>query len=86
MLGKKQARIALFVTSSVLNVPFGMYRTSTERFSVPWFFAIHAPVPFVILLRRSRFLVSLSRRGALPISLLGALTGQLGGGRAGGPR
>ena len=37
----------------ILNLPFGYWRTSAEKFSRPWFLAVHIPVPFVIALRIS---------------------------------
>lgn len=82
MVSQNQAKLLLFVTSSVLNVPCGIYRTTTEKFSIPWFLAIHAPIPFVVMLRRSRLAGSLPKRIALPFTLLGAVVGQIGGGRA----
>jgi hypothetical protein len=35
----------------VLNLPFGYWRASVRKFSVPWILAIHLPVPLVIALR-----------------------------------
>jgi hypothetical protein len=35
----------------VLNLPFGFWRHGTTRFSLPWFLAVHLPVPMVIILR-----------------------------------
>lgn len=35
----------------VVNVPFGFWRAGARRLSVPWFVAVHAPVPLVILAR-----------------------------------
>lgn len=36
----------------LMNVPFGWWRDGTRKFSLPWFLAIHAPVPLVVALRR----------------------------------
>lgn len=41
--------IALIVL--LLNLPFGFWRAGVKKFSVPWFLAIHIPVPLVITLR-----------------------------------
>lgn len=41
--------IALMIL--VLNVPFGFWRAGTRRFSLPWFLAIHVPVPIAVGLR-----------------------------------
>ena len=35
----------------VLNLPFGYIRQGFRKFSVMWFIAIHAPIPFVVLFR-----------------------------------
>lgn len=35
----------------VINLPFGWWRAGLRRLSLPWFVAIHAPVPLVIGLR-----------------------------------
>ena len=34
-----------------LNIPFGFWRDRTKRFSLPWFLAVHLPVPVVVGLR-----------------------------------
>jgi hypothetical protein len=34
-----------------LNLPFGYWRAGASKFSVPWFLAVHVPVPAVIALR-----------------------------------
>lgn len=76
-----QARLALFLAAGVLNLPFGMYRVSTERFSLSWLLAIHAPVPIVVFLRKSRPFKGMTLRMALPFSLAGAFVGQYVGGK-----
>jgi len=34
-----------------LNIPFGYWRANVKRFSLQWFFSIHLPIPFIILVR-----------------------------------
>jgi|DewCreStandDraft_4_1066084.scaffolds.fasta_scaffold244423_2 hypothetical protein len=34
-----------------INLPFGWWRAGLRRLSLPWFVAIHAPVPLVVALR-----------------------------------
>ena len=44
----------LFIVSIlvfVLNVPFGMWRAKTKRFSLQWFLSVHVPIPFIVGLR-----------------------------------
>ena len=38
--------------TSVLNVPFGMWREHTRKFSPEWFLAVHATIPFVAMTRQ----------------------------------
>jgi hypothetical protein len=35
----------------LLNVPFGYWRSHSQKLSVQWFLAVHLPVPLVIALR-----------------------------------
>jgi hypothetical protein len=37
----------------LINLPFGYWRAGTRRFSLPWFLAVHLPVPPVVALRLS---------------------------------
>ena len=43
----------LAVTFAVffLNLPFGFWRAGVRKFSLPWFLAVHAPIPLVVGLR-----------------------------------
>jgi hypothetical protein len=36
----------------IVNLPFGYWRGGLKKLSFLWFLAIHAPVPFVILIRK----------------------------------
>ncbi|MEI6564384.1 MAG: hypothetical protein WCO42_08795 [bacterium] len=35
----------------VFNIPFGFWRDSVRKYSLPWILAIHLPIPFIIGLR-----------------------------------
>ncbi len=35
----------------VFNIPFGFWRASAKKFKIPWFLAIHVPIPVIITLR-----------------------------------
>ena len=35
----------------VLNLPFGFWRAGVRKFSLPWFLAIHLPVPLIVGVR-----------------------------------
>ncbi len=42
-----------FVAAGValINLPFGFWRAGVRKFSLPWFLAVHGPVPLVVGLR-----------------------------------
>ncbi len=35
----------------ILNIPFGIWRAKVKKFSTQWFFAVHLPVPVIIITR-----------------------------------
>lgn len=35
----------------LLNIPFGYWRSNVKKLSLPWFLAVHLPVPIIIFLR-----------------------------------
>lgn len=72
----------------LLNLPFGAWRAGVRRFSLPWFVAVHAPVPLVAGLR---LLTGLGFQwSTLPILVAAYFAGQSIGGwlrmRFGAPR
>jgi hypothetical protein len=74
--------VALFVF--VVNLPFGFWRSGTRKLSLPWFVAVHAPVPLVVLMRWAS---GLGFQLATFPALVGAFfAGQLVGGRLRGTR
>lgn len=63
----------------LVNLPFGFWRAGVKRFTLPWFVAVHAPVPFVIGLR---VLAGLGwRLSTVPLLVAAFVTGQFVGGR-----
>jgi hypothetical protein len=34
-----------------INLPFGFWRASVRKFTLPWILAVHMPVPLVIVVR-----------------------------------
>jgi len=46
------ALLSVIGLTFLLNLPFGWWRERRRRFSPGWFLAIHAPVPFIILIRQ----------------------------------
>jgi len=43
--------LALVAAVFAITLPFGVWRVTTRRYSLRWFLAIHAPIPFIFLLR-----------------------------------
>lgn len=75
--GVTVAMLALVVLA--LNVPFGYWRAGTRRFSVPWFLAVHLPVPVAIGLRIA--VGGGLRLATLPVFVGAFFTGQFLGAR-----
>lgn len=63
----------------VVNLPFGFWRAGLRRLSLPWFVAVHAPVPVVVGLRWASGLGF--RWETLPLFVAAYFGGQLLGGR-----
>lgn len=62
----------------ILNIPFGYWRATEKKFSLRWFLAVHAPVPFIILLR---LLAGLGwQLAAFPVLVAAFFSGQFFGG------
>lgn len=40
------------VATIIINLPFGYWRGGLRKLSFLWFVAIHAPVPFIVLIRK----------------------------------
>lgn len=68
--------IAVVLLSFSLNVPLGMWRVTTKKFSVRWFVAIHLAVPLIYAIRVSTDIPSWTA----PIMIIAAVLGQLAGG------
>jgi hypothetical protein len=63
----------------VLNLPFGFWRAGTKRFTLPWFLAVHVPVPLIICLRYAAGLGW--RLITFPVLIGAFFTGQFLGGK-----
>jgi len=44
--------VYLFSIAVLLNIPFGYYRQRFAKMTIMWWVMIHAPIPFIILLRK----------------------------------
>ncbi len=67
--------IAFFAV--LLNIPFGFIRQGAQKFSLQWFFWIHASIPFLIYLR----LTLHSSKLFIPFAIFLAVIGQIIGSR-----
>lgn len=63
----------------VLNLPFGFWRAGVRKLSLPWFVAVHAPVPAVVLMRYASGLGF--QLATFPVLVGAFFAGQLAGGR-----
>jgi hypothetical protein len=63
----------------LINLPFGFWRAGCRKLSAPWFLAVHAPVPLVVLLRLGAGLGF--QLGTVPMMAGAYLAGQFLGGR-----
>ena len=68
---------AVVAAGAAANAPFGAWRTHTKKFSLEWFVAVHATVPFVAALRQATLLP----KWALVLTIAGAVAGQMLGAR-----
>lgn len=74
--------LMLVIAALVLNTPFGYLRVKARKFSIAWFLYIHLPIPFLFVLRRlAGFGIEF-----VPIIAVGAILGQLLGGRLNNPK
>lgn len=70
--------LAIGMLGMALNVPLGVWREHTEKFSASWFVALHAAVPFIGILRKS----VLMPKTAMVFTIAASVLGQVIGSRA----
>ncbi|CAG7884343.1 unnamed protein product [Brassica rapa] len=58
-----------------LNVPLGVWREHTEKFSASWFIALHAAVPFIGILRKSVLMPKMAMVFTIAASVMGQVIG-----------
>lgn len=57
------------------NVPLGVWREHTQKFSPSWFAAVHAAVPFIAILRKSVLMPKTAMAFTIAASVLGQVIG-----------
>ena len=70
--------LAIAALGMAVNVPLGVWREHTEKFSLSWFIAVHAAVPFIAMLRKS----VLMPKTAMALTIAASIIGQVIGSRA----
>lgn len=70
--------IGLILTAVAINIPLGYVRQGVAKFSFAWYFYIHLSIPLIIYLRvKSGYSWKF-----IPLTIAGAVLGQIIGGRA----
>jgi len=69
--------LGLIALSIIVNIPLGFLRQAVEKFSFAWYFYVHISIPLVIYLR----IKSGYSWKFIPLTLAGAVIGQIIGGR-----
>jgi len=69
--------LVLGVLAFLLNIPCGMWRARTRKFSWQWIVAIHASIPLIIWAR----IASHAPMWIIPLSIALAVAGQTVGGK-----
>ena len=69
--------IGLILFAFAINVPLGYLRQNYEKFTFGWYFYIHISIPLIIYLRIKAGFSWMF----IPLTLGGAVAGQLVGGR-----
>jgi hypothetical protein len=68
--------VGLILGATAINLPLGYLRRSFDRFTLGWFFYVHASIPIIIYLRlKASFTWHI-----VPLTIGAAIAGQLIGG------
>ncbi|KAI5075869.1 hypothetical protein GOP47_0009945 [Adiantum capillus-veneris] len=67
--------LAVGMLGLTLNVPLGIWRERTEKFSPAWFTAVHVSVPFIAMLRKAVHMPKYAMAYTLAASILGQVIG-----------
>ncbi|KAF8378986.1 hypothetical protein HHK36_028413 [Tetracentron sinense] len=67
--------LVIAVLGMAANVPLGIWREHTQKFSLSWFAAVHAAVPFIAMLRKSVLMPKTAMAFTIAASVLGQVIG-----------
>ncbi|KAH9606524.1 hypothetical protein KSS87_018914 [Heliosperma pusillum] len=70
--------LAIAAMGMAANIPLGIWREHTQKFSVSWFIAVHAAVPLIAMLRKA----VLMPKTAMALTIGASILGQVIGSRA----
>jgi hypothetical protein len=64
--------LAIGAIAALANIPCGMWREHTKKFSFQWFLAVHASIPFIAMLRKAIIMPKI----AIVCTIAAAIAGQ----------
>ncbi|KAK6144801.1 hypothetical protein DH2020_021621 [Rehmannia glutinosa] len=67
--------LVIGVLGMAANIPLGIWREHTEKFSPSWFAAVHAAVPFIGMLRKTVLMPKTAMAFTIAASILGQVIG-----------
>jgi hypothetical protein len=67
----------LIALAIIVNIPLGYFRQAVQKFSFAWYFYVHVSIPLIIYLR----IKSGYSWKFIPLTIAGAVIGQITGGR-----
>lgn len=67
--------VAVAAVSAAANLPCGAVREHLEKFSLGWFIAVHATIPFVAMLRKAVLMPKYSIMVTIASAVLGQMIG-----------
>lgn len=67
--------LAIALLGMAANIPLGVWREHTQKFSPQWFAAVHAAVPFIAMLRKSVLMPKTAMAFTIAASILGQTIG-----------
>jgi hypothetical protein len=69
--------VLVLLFTVVINLPFGYWRQGLKKFTLPWWLAIHLPIPLIIAFRIGLGIPY----STVPLVIASAVAGQWVGGR-----
>ncbi|XP_031266703.1 uncharacterized protein LOC116125130 [Pistacia vera] len=67
--------LVIALLGMAVNVPLGVWKEHTQKFSLSWFAAVHAAVPFIAMLRKSVAMPKMAMVLTIGASILGQVIG-----------